>query len=264
MLRRLVLLLACLFALAGRPADAEQWISIPGRGGVALQTLLARPAGAGPFPAIVALHGCAGFANARGINPRDADWLARLTAAGFVVLMPDSFGSRGLGSQCNVRERDVKARDRAGDAFAAAEWLAKQNFVDQKRLGLLGWSNGGSTVLSAVRTGRGPRGVEFRQAIAFYPGCRAFDDGRYRARLPTTILHGLADDWTPAEPCRALPGTRFIGYEGAHHDFDHPSLPVRTRRAAYSANGSGIVTIGTHPEARAKAIADAMAIFRGM
>ncbi|MCA3598206.1 MAG: dienelactone hydrolase family protein [Methylobacterium sp.] len=245
---------------AQQSLSAQEAITLPGRDGLTIKAKLYRPAGAGPFPAIVALHGCGGP-----WQPRDDDWGNRLAGAGFLVVFPDSFGSRGLGSQCMTRARSLRPRDRAEDAFATAEWLASRKDVARSRIGLLGWSNGGSTVLSAARTGRGPKGLEFRQAIAFYPGCRIFaEEGHYRTRLPVTILHGLADNWTPAEPCKTLPGTRFIGFERAHHDFDHPNLPLRQRKAAYTADGSGVVTVGTNPEARAAAIARVMAIFGGM
>lgn len=261
---RLMLLLACSFWPSVH-AWAQDWVEFPGRGDLRLRAQIFRPSGDGPFPAVVALHGCGGLGNAKGIiNPRHADWGTRLQAAGFIVLFPESFLSRGLGAQCNVRDRDVRSKDRAYDAFAAAEWLAAHPDVDRRRIALLGWSNGGTSVLSASRTIRSPKGVEFRHAVAFYPGCKGFAEQDFRIRIPLTILHGLADDWTAAEPCRALPGVRFIGYDGAHHDFDHPSLPVRTRKAAFSANGSGTVTIGTHPAAREDAIRQVMTIFQAM
>lgn len=254
------LLLLLLLAALSTQARAQEQVSFPGRGGLALKAKLYKPDGAGPFPAIVALHGCGGP-----WAPRDSDWATRFTSAGFLVIFPDSFGSRGLGSQCQVRGRTIRPRDRADDAFAAAEWLATRPDVNRNKIGMIGWSNGGSTVLSAARTIRAPSGVEFKQAIAFYPGCRVYaEEGNYNTRIPVTILHGLADNWTPAEPCKTLPGTRFIGYEDAHHDFDHPNLPLRQRKAAYTADGSGEVTVGTHPEARAKAIGTVMSIFRGM
>lgn len=253
-----------LFAAFSPALRADEWVSFPGRGGVTLRALMMKPSGAGPFPAIIAMHGCAGLGNARGINPRHSDWGARLRDAGYLVIFPESFSSRGLGSQCTIRNRDVDLSDRAKDAFAAAEWLASRPDVHKRRIGLLGWSNGAMALLHATNAGARPNGVEFSRAVAFYPGCKTILKKGYSARVPVTILHGLADDWTAAEPCRALSGVRFIGYDGAHHDFDHPNLPLRTRKAAFSANGSGTVTIGTHPEARADAIRHVMGIFGGM
>lgn len=251
--------------LAVTHARAGEWVEFPGRGAVTLKAWMLKPEGAGPFPAVVALHGCAGLGNAKGvINPRHADWGERLAAAGYLVVFPESFVSRGLGSQCTVRDRDVRSRDRANDAFATAEWLAARPDVNKARIGLLGWSNGGITTLRATNRGQKPRGVEFAQAVAFYPGCTALLKRGYAPRVPVTILHGLADDWTAAEPCRALPGVRFIGYDGAYHDFDHPNLPLRTRKAAFSANGTGVVHIGTNTPAREDAIRRVMGIFRAM
>lgn len=253
------LLIASLAPLG--PAAAEEWVRVPGRSGVTLKALLMKPAGTGPFPAIVALHGCGGLGSG---SARDQDWASRFVNSGFLVIFPDSFGSRGMGSQCNVRERDIKSKDRAEDAFATAEWLAKQPEVMRSKIGLIGWSNGGTSVLSASRTIRAPQGVEFRQAIAFYPGCKVMAEQNFRARIPVTIFHGLADDWTPPEPCQQLTGVTFVGYPGAYHDFDHPNLPIRTRKAAFSARGDGIVTVGTDQAARAAATSRALAIFRGM
>jgi dienelactone hydrolase len=245
------------------PVTAQDRVDFPGRDGERLQAVEMKPKGPGPFPAIVALHGCGGLG--KRLNSRHRDWAEKLVEAGFIVVFPDSFGSRGLGSQCRVRDRDIRSKERAEDAFAAAEWLAARPDVVRAKIGLLGWSNGGTSVLSASRSIRAPKGgVEFRQAVALYPGCRAFANGNYRARIPVTILHGLADDWTSPEPCKNLAGTSFIGYEGAHHDFDYPDMAIRKRKAAFSADGSGMVTVGTHPEARKAAMAKAFAIFRGM
>ncbi len=266
-IRILIALFAGYMALSAALSSvrADEWVSFPGKGNVTLKALMMKPAGDGPFPAVVALHGCGGLGNARGvINPRHADWGARLRDAGFLVLFPESFASRGFGAQCNIRDREVDTTDRSRDAFAAAEWLAARADVNKRRIGLLGWSNGAMTLLRATNAGRTPNGVDFARAVAFYPGCKSILRRGYSPRVPVTILHGLADDWTAAEPCRALPGVRFIGYEGAHHDFDHPNLPIRTRKAAFSANGSGVVTIGTNPQARADSISRTMVIFQGM
>lgn len=52
--------------------------------------LLFRPEGPGPFPAIVALHGCAGLFKSDGrLNPRELDWGSRLAANGYVKLPSD-------------------------------------------------------------------------------------------------------------------------------------------------------------------------------
>lgn len=256
-----------LILFLGVPTRADSdWVDIPGRDGLILKALLMKPAGAGPFPAIVAMHGCGGL-NARHGKPtaRHRDWGERLVAAGYLVVFPESFLSRDLGPQCNVRDRTIFPRDRSRDAFAAAEWLATRPDVHARKIGLLGWSHGGTTALSASRTIRKPlNGVEFRQVVAFYPGCRAFEGEDFRTRVPVTIFHGLADDWTPAEPCQTLPSVTFVGYPGAYHDFDYPNLKIQTRKAALSRRPDGLVTIGTDKAAREDAMGRAFALFSRM
>jgi dienelactone hydrolase len=253
-----------LAALIALPAQALDSVAFASRDGTVLTGMLARPRGTGPFPAVVAMHGCSGLWTRTGrLSDREADWSERLVAAGYAVLLPDSFRPRGLGALCNDRERRMTPRGRAQDALGAADWLAGQPFVSQGRTSLLGWSNGGSTVLHVAGSAAAP---VFNGIIAFYPGCRVILKAGWRAQAPTTILHGLADDWTPAAPCADLAskgGARFIGYAGAFHNFDHPNLKLRERTAAYSQRPDGKVTIGTDAAAREQAIAEVLAILAG-
>ena len=261
---RILALMLGLSMLGNGPALALDRVAFPSRDGTALAGLLAKPAGPGPFPAIVAMHGCAGLWTGSGqVSAREADWSQRLVEAGYAVLLPDSFRPRGLGALCNDRDRSLTPRERALDALGAADWLSSQSFVAKGRIGLLGWSNGGSTVLHVAGS---PEARAFHAIVAFYPGCRLILKAGWRAQAPTTILHGLADDWTPAAPCEALAGqggASFIGYAGAFHNFDHPNLPLRERKAAFSQRPDGLVTIGTNLPAREQAIARTMAILAG-
>ena len=58
---------------------------------------LLRPPGSGPFPTIIALHGCGGLFNRDDdLAKRETDWADRLVGAGYAVLLPDSFTARGF------------------------------------------------------------------------------------------------------------------------------------------------------------------------
>lgn len=239
-------------------------VRIPGRD-TTLTAALFRPDGSGPFPAVVALHGCGGLGK-DSLDPRYRDWAKILNGRGFVVLFPDSFGSRGLGSQCRVRARSITPeRERTADADAARRWLQAQSYVRADRISLLGWSNGGSSVLWAVRpqsrTGRG--GPDFRSAVAFYPGCARLVPRAWSARVPTLVLIGGADDWTPAAACEQMVAgargrsalTAIEIYPGAYHDFDAPGRPVRLHTGlTFSADGSGRAHSGSDPAARTDAL----------
>ena len=138
---------------------------------------LFKPAGQGPFPAVVALHGCSGlFTQAGRFQKRDWDWAKRLQGFGYVALFPDSLTPRGVQEICTRKDigGTMPFRERPRDAYGALKWLQSQPFVRKDRVGLLGWSNGGSTVLSAinVKSRARPAGLmdDFRVAVAFYPG----------------------------------------------------------------------------------------------
>ena len=182
------------------------------------------------------------------------------------MLLPDSFGSRGLGSQCGTESRAVRpGRERVADAFAAKAYLQARPDVKPRAVSLLGWSNGGSTVLYTAAAGRARRrrpGLRPRGGVLPRlptPG-RA---GMAGPACPLMILVGSADDWTGAPACQGMAeASRARGepveitvYPGAYHDFDHPNLPVRERRSlAYTANGDGVAHVGTDPAARADAL----------
>ena len=253
-------------ALSTGTASAET-VSFPGDD-VTLTGLLYRPAGPGPFPAVVALHGCAGLYGRKGeLAARNADWAERLERQGFIVLLPDSFGPRGAASQCRTADRVTRpSRERVADALAAKAYLQSRQDVKAGAVSLLGWSNGASAVLYAVERGRAANDgkPDFAKAIAFYPGCRVpAERENWRSRLPILILIGAADDWTPAGPCQDLVATAqklgapasIMVYPGAYHDFDHPNLPIRVQKGlAFTGNGSGVAHTGTDPAARADAI----------
>ena len=62
------------------------------------------------FATIIALHGCSGLGHGGQIQPRYLDWAERFLKAGDAVLFPDSYGSRGVGQQCQPKQRKIFAR----------------------------------------------------------------------------------------------------------------------------------------------------------
>jgi dienelactone hydrolase len=259
-----VLTLAGMVLLADRAGAAEQ-IVIP-QADHNLRAILFRPQGAGPFPGVVALHACEGLADRSGqARPRYRDWGERLAAAGFAVLFPDSYGSRGFGSLCRVQKRKVRAsHERVSDAVTARRWLQGQPWVRAERISLLGFSTGAVAALWAARPPAAPRDgkPDFRSAVAFYPGCRRLGDIAWSTRIPALILIGAKDDWTPAKPCQQMvAGARGRSaraaihvYPGVHHDFDRLNLSFHVRTGlAYTPDGSGRAHVGSNAVARADA-----------
>ena len=190
------------------------------------------PQGAAPFPALILLHGC------NGIGPNVLAWAQWLQAEGYAAFVLDSFGGRGFTSVCGDGSV-FGGGPRSSDVFAAARYLATLPGIDQDRIGVIGWSHGGWTVLRAANYEPVYRDVRLRALVAFYPYCG--DTASYRGLSPLLMLLGERDDWTPAEACRSLAeaarreghDVTAVVYAGAHHGFDaaHVRRPVRVTQA---------------------------------
>jgi dienelactone hydrolase len=266
-------LLAVALPAKSASLPSPQQVDIPA-GSETLRAELYKPNGDGPFPTVIALHGCGGLSgHSEPVLPRYRDWAEQLVKDGKAVLLPDSFGSRGLGPQCRVPERHVRARrERVADIMAAHRWLMQQTWSAHDRISLMGWAAGASALLWAVRPQLLVRGTEpdFRSAIAFYPDCRISAGLGWSARVPTLLLIGGKDDVSSPPACRQMIEgargrsalTRSVVYPGAYHDFDRPNLPLHaladTSDAAVPEHGH----LGTDPDARAdsqKLVADWLA-----
>jgi dienelactone hydrolase len=159
-----------------------------------LQGYLRRSKNPGPSPAVVLLHGCASFA-----DQVDEDWAERIASWGYVTLTIDSFGRRGVKSDCGA----VAPSDTGYDPYRGLNYLIKQNLVDPRRVAIVGFGSGGFRALSAVARGTIEYESEkkFRAAAAFYPACGLV---KGPMTIPTLILIGELDDWTTPDACRKL------------------------------------------------------------
>ena len=221
-------------------------------------------AGAASAPAAVLLHGCGGPYGRDGqLGERMREYAGLLNAQGVHALVLDSLTPRGEKELCmqRVGTRGVTQANRRLDALAAVAWLAQRPDVDARRIGLLGWSNGGSTVLAALNERLPIVAAAAHKpafAIAFYPGCEAELKRGFATSTKLLMLIGELDDWTPAAPCRELARDASGGvvpqvdiYPGAYHGFDSAS-PVRLRKdVPNGANPGQGVHVGGEPAARA-------------
>lgn len=270
-LRRLLLCTAfTLGAAAAQAAPALQRVELSLPSGVVLRAHWLPAEGTDRHPAVLALHGCSGlYAKGEQLSARYRETAERLHAAGYAVLMPDSFGSRGLREICQTRyrERSVDVALRAQDARAALAWLAAQPQVDVRRIGVLGWSNGATTTLTLLEQRRAhPEAGEppIAGAAVFYPGCQPLRKRQADlGTVPLLLQIGALDDWTPAPACEALvqqlrarPGTdvELHVYPDSYHGFDG-TAPVRFRSDVPNGSSGLGVHQGGNPPARAQALA---------
>lgn len=187
-----------------------------------------KPKGDGPFAAIVLVHSCGGAQ-----RPHIRTHAQDLVAAGFVVLVQDTFSPRGVQS---CRERRIPFAFGVLDAYSGLSHLAALPFVRKDEVYLLGFSYGGavaSLASSAKAAEKAGSALRFRAAAAHYSNCYApsgaalvLDD----TDRPLLILMGDRDTETPAANCDPrLQQLRGVGvpvswniFSGATHGWDRP------------------------------------------
>ncbi|MBS4046349.1 MAG: dienelactone hydrolase family protein [Alphaproteobacteria bacterium] len=217
-----------------------------------------------PAPGIVLMHGRAGAYSsaakgvytAKTLSQRHRQWAEWWAGQGYAALIVDGFGPRGYPAgfgRHTYKDRPAELDEtevRPQDAYAGLLYLRSRREIAGDRIGLMGWSNGGSTVLAAMadnapgldRIGGAAQG--FRGGLALYPGCALKD--KYKSGLvpyaPTRIYAAELDDEVSPKICTTLTErSRAKGadltlqiYPGAVHGFDDPA-PARQADPANSA-----------------------------
>ena len=218
---------------------------------------------------VIALHGCGGLYATTGarkgmLNARHQAMADLLVADGYTAVFPDSLTPRGETELCTqkIGSRKIDQTERRADVLGTLAWVATQPWAQPNRIALLGWSHGGSAVLSATDNNRADvrgQSVKPAVAVAFYPGCAAALKSGYKPSAPLVLMLGEKDDWTPPGPCVALGqavGAEVNLYADSYHDFDNPVGEVRLRKDVPNGVNPGQgVHAGPNPVAREQAYA---------
>jgi carboxymethylenebutenolidase len=77
------------------PEVLAETTSYPAQDGMAVSTYLARPEGAGPFPAILMAYEFWGMLEVPGGGPHMRDMAQRFAREGYVAAVPDYYATRG-------------------------------------------------------------------------------------------------------------------------------------------------------------------------
>jgi dienelactone hydrolase len=226
-------------------------------------------------PAVVMMHGRAGPYSSKANGTYDATTLSQRhqfwgrywAEQGYVAVLVDGFGPRGYPQgfgRFSYTSRPAELDEvavRPLDAYGALAYLRSRADVAPDRIGLQGWSNGGSAALATMAPDA--PGIAshtpadgFRAALAFYPACGLKDHFAtigYSTYAPLRVFVGTADEEISPRRCgdlleKAGGDVRIRFYEGATHDFDDPGI----KRQSNWANA----------DAREDVIARATAFFR--
>ncbi|MGD0144432.1 MAG: dienelactone hydrolase family protein, partial [Rhizomicrobium sp.] len=190
-----------------------------------MNATLITPDGPGPYPAILVLH------TSGGLEPADLAFANRLAGEGYVALVPEFLAAYGISPQTRRASFTTYAEPIYGDFVAALQQLRTTPKVDGKRLGAVGFSNGGYFALWLAATNQIQAGVAYYGAVTgggTDPGLDRFRQAFTARSAPVLILHGTNDGTVPFDRAAALDSFltsigaphEFHSYDGADHRFD--------------------------------------------
>jgi dienelactone hydrolase/DNA-binding beta-propeller fold protein YncE len=205
------------------------------RNGQALEDILSKnlyiPAENGRFPGIILLHTSAG------VKQWDRNWAELLKKSGYAVYISDSFSYRDYQDRKTVGW-DKAMQAQLTDIPNAFLILTGSSHVDNKRIGLLGFSLGGFSTLKAMELNTDIpddlKQLPIKAAISFYGHCQRLNNPQFKNVIE--ILVGEQDDRSPAKACQQLLQNNASTnqhvtlkiYANAKHGFDNPFLPNST------------------------------------
>ena len=138
-------------------------------------------------PAMVVVHGSSG------VLQNDRDWAKRLNEMGVATFIIDNFTGRGVKETATDRSRLSASADTAG-ALAALRLLATHPAIDPKRIGVIGFSRGGSvaidSALEPIRRAVIDDDLRFAAHVAVYPGCSVTQVSAHLDGSPILMLLG--------------------------------------------------------------------------
>ena len=183
----------------------------------------------GPVPALILKHGSGGLTGPNGDNIRS--WAKTVTGWGVAAFVVDSFGPRGI-TDTEKNQSALSFWADTADSFAALKVLAADPRIDKTRIGIMGWSRGGSiAMITALDTARKvviSDDTKFAAHIVFYGSATTQYRDAATDKSPTLFLHGESDNYVPMAATQdysewlkstGAPVT-FISYPKSFHDFD--------------------------------------------
>jgi carboxymethylenebutenolidase len=186
---------------------------------------LMTPDGPGPYPALLLLH------TSGGIQSGDYDYAKRLVAEGYVVLVPSFLDAYGITAKTRQLTFTTYAEPIYADFVAILEVLRSNNKVNGKKLGAIGFSNGGYFALWLAATGQVQVGVSYYGALSGAgsdSSLNRFQQVFSATSSPVLVLHGANDSTVPVRKAIELTNIltekqasyQFHQYDGAGHRFD--------------------------------------------
>lgn len=118
-------------------------------GGIAreIPAFVYKPAGKGPFPVVITIHGGPESQYRPRFSSNIQLWLQKL---GVAVIAPNVRGSTGYGKEYVTLDNGFRREDAVKDIGALLDWIETQADLDNERIAVYGGSYGGYMVLASA------------------------------------------------------------------------------------------------------------------
>jgi len=159
------------------------------------------PPGEGPFPAVILYHG---HYHPDDLEPWFKELVQQLLEAKIATFVIDSFTGRKITNTAFYEARLSRAA-RLTDVFQALNMLARLDEIDENRIGISGYSVGGTTAMLAADQRLNETslaaGRSFAALLPVYPACQVRFRNHKLTSAPMLLLVAENDDYSPAEFC---------------------------------------------------------------
>jgi len=199
-----------------------EFLIVPTQSGQKLNAWMIKPADFDPakeYPLFVYVYGGPESQNVSDSWGRRGAWFQMLVQQGYVVACVDNRGTNGRGEEFRKATYMRLGELETIDQVEAAQWFASQDYIDEERIGIFGWSYGGYMTGLCLTKGKGT----FKMGIAVAPVTTwRYYDTVYTERFmrtPQENPHGY-DNNSPINFADGLQG-KFLLIHGTGDDNVH-------------------------------------------
>ncbi len=179
-------------------------------------------------PAMIVLHGSGGISDGRELSYGE-----KFNSLGMYSLVIDSYLSRGVDKMPYARRLfEISTFAQASDAIAALDYISKLNYIDESKIGVIGFSFGGVTSyqlnLENITSKISKSNKKFAANINLYGPCQFNFETPKLTNIPFLFIGGEKDEALDIETCRKQfnnlnkkdINSKFLTIPDAHHAWE--------------------------------------------